>query len=202
MELKEIFSDSRIVGLCGEKNSGKTNNLISLIVETKKTNPNIPVYVYGFNQESVNYLSKLGVKEISSLKQMVFKRDCLLVIDEFQKLKLSDRRYKALLDEFVDFIYHNNVYCVLSSPNIREFNKQISSIIEKWLLKTTKMESCVNGSLLKGIIENYKGRYKILDTIVLNKSDVLVINQDYEKIITCKYIKEVDNKKSNKNIFV
>jgi hypothetical protein len=36
----------------------------------------------------------------------------------------------------------------------------------------------------------------------MNKADILVINQDYEQIINCKYIKEVDNKANNKNIFV
>ncbi len=78
----------------------------------------------------------------------------------FKKLKLNDRRCKDTLDEFIDFVYHNNVYVIFSSPNIREFNSVIGGVIEQWLLKTVRKDMCINGSQLKKVVEEYNGRFK------------------------------------------
>src|SRR3990167_2906008 len=188
MMLKKIFGDCRIVALAGEKNSGKTNNLIAMLKDYKKA----PIYAYGLPKEAIDYL---GAKEISSLRQLVHKRDCVIVLDEFQKLRLNDRRYKDELNDFVDFVYHNNVYVILCSPNIREFNTIIGSVIEKWLLKNVALDMCVNGSQLKKVINGYKGRYKVLSAIDIPKNELLVINNEEEIVLKLPYIKEIDNKK-------
>ena len=193
MMLKKIFGDCRIVALAGEKNSGKTNNLIAMLKDYKKA----PIYAYGLPKEAIDYL---GAKEISSLRQLVHKRDCVIVLDEFQKLRLNDRRYKDELNDFVDFVYHNNVYVILCSPNIREFNTIIGSVIEKWLLKNVALDMCVNGSQLKKVINGYKGRYKVLNAIDIPKNELLVINNEEEIVLKLPYIKEIDNKKDNKEI--
>jgi hypothetical protein len=201
MELKKIFDDCRIVGLAGDKHSGKTNNLVSLIIEYREQKKDVPIYAYGMPLEVMKFLVKLGVEEISSLKQMVNKKDCLLICDEFQKLKLNDRRYKDQLAEFVDFIYHRNVYVIFSSPNIREFNSVIGGIIERWLLKSVRIDSCVNGSQLKEVIDEYKGKYKSLGCIYVPKNEILLINDDKETIIKCKYIQKADTKRRIKELF-
>lgn len=200
MKLKDIFGKKRILGLAGEKSTGKTNNLVYLFREFRAENTS-PIYAYGMPREVMKYLRTIGVKEISSLKQLVKKRDCFLIIDEFQKLKLNDRRYKEALDEFIDFVYHNNIYVVLSSPNIREFNSIIGGVIEKWLLKTVRKDLCVNGSQLKKVIEDYKGSLKSLGCIETSLSQILIINDEEEIIIECKYVKEADNKKDNVDLF-
>jgi len=136
--IKNLFKDCRIVSLAGLKNTGKTNNLVYLIKELRETNKDIPIYVFGMPIQVMNYLTRFNIKEISSLKHLIRKKNCLLIIDEFQKLKLNDRRYKDDLDDFIDFVYHNNVYVLFSSPNIREFNSIIGGITEKWLLKSVR----------------------------------------------------------------
>jgi len=200
-ELKEIFGEERIVGLAGDKNSGKTNNLVRLIVDYREQRKDVLIYAYGMPKEVMKFLKKYNVKEISSLKQMIKKRNCILILDEMQKLRLNDRRYKDQLAEFVDFIYHRNVYVILSSPNIREFNTVIGSVIERWLLKSIRIDSCINGSQLKTTIDEYKGKYKSLGCVDVPVDEILVINNDEEKIIKCKYIKEADTKKRIKNLF-
>jgi len=197
MTFKQIFKDCRIVGLVGIKNSGKTNNLIYLLKDVK----DIKVYFYGMDLVTTNYLLSLGFHEISSLNHLVDKKDCLLIIDEFQKLKLNDRRYKDTLNKVVDFVYHNNIFLILSSPNIREFNTIIGGVIEKWLLKTIYIDQCINGSQLKKVIEDYKGRYKQIDNIIMDKDKILIINNDKEEIIHCDYVKQCDTKRFNKSIF-
>lgn len=200
--LKEICGDSRIIGLAGSKNVGKTNNLTALIKNFRENNKETPIYVYGLNETTLNWIKKLGnIFEVSSLEQLSNKQNCLIIVDEFQKLKLNDRRYKEVLDSFIDFIYHRNNWVIFSSPNVREFNSIIGSKIERWLLKTIRHSDLVNGSHLKDAVMNYNGRYKSINDIQIEKDKVLVINQDCEKIIQLEYIKEIDDKQQNKSIF-
>ena len=199
--LKQVFQNARIVGLVGEKHTGKTNNLVAMIIDYRKKNKEVPIYVYGMPQSVMEYLDRFNVKEISSLKQLVYKKDCIIILDEMQKLNLNDRRYKDQLNEFVDFVYHNNVYVILSSPNIREFNSVIGGVIEKWLLKNVRIDMCVNGSQLKGVVEEYKGSRKQLGAVKVEPDEILLVNQDEERVIHCPYIKEVDTKQKNKELF-
>jgi hypothetical protein len=202
MKLQKIFGDKRIVGLAGEKDSGKTNNLVDLVADLRKENPKVEIYAFGIEEGVMKILKeKYNVKEISELRHLIGKKNCILLLDEFQKLKLNDRRYKDELDNFIDFIYHNNAYVVFSSPNIREFNSIIGGVIEVWVLKSIRIDKCNNGSQLKKAIQDYKGKYKILNSIQIPKDKLLVINDEEEMTIDCPYIKEVDLKKNQKNIF-
>jgi len=200
-KIKQIFKECRIVGLAGNKGSGKTNNLIHLIQDLRDCGNDMLVYAYGLPQELSPLLKKLNVKEISSIKQLINKKDCCIILDEFQKLKINDRRYKSQLAEFIDFIYHRNVYIILSSPNIREFNTIIGGVIEKWLLKSVNINQCVNGSQLKSVIDEYQGKYKFLGSVDISKDELLLINDDEEIIIKCDYEKEADTKKEQKKLF-
>ena len=201
MSFKEIFKDCRISALVGNKNTGKTNNLFFLLQELRKENKDLMIYAYGMPESLKPLLIELDILEISSLSQMVKKRNSLFILDEFNRLKLNDRRYKDALGEFVDFIYHNNNYCLLSSPSIREFNSIIGGIVEKWLLKSVNLDDCVNGSQLKKVVEDYKGNFKSLGSIDLQPSDILLINNDKEVLLKCAYVEVADTKKNLKKVF-
>lgn len=202
MKIKELFGDKKIVGLAGEKSSGKTNNLMALLEEFRQTNKDTCVYVYGLNEKTLAWTKKLGnVFEVSSIEQLTDKKNSLIIIDEFNKLKLNDRRYKDLLDSFVDFIYHNNNWVIFSSPNLREFNSVIGAKIERWALKTLRLNDLINGSHLKDAVLDYNGRYKVINNIQIEKNKLLIINDRYEQILELKYIAEIDDKKNNVDIF-
>jgi hypothetical protein len=201
-KLEIVFGSSRIVGLAGEKDVGKTNNLMALLKDFRQQNKETPIYVYGLNETTLNWVKKLGnLFEVSSLEQLSNKSDSLIIIDEMQKLKLNDKRYKDVLNAFIDFIYHNNNWVILSSPNVREFNSVIGSKIERWALKTIKCSNLVNGSHLKDAVYNYNGRYKSINDIDIDYNKILIINQDFEQEIELEYIKEIDNKINLQNIF-
>jgi len=106
MKFKKIFDNCRIIALAGEKSTGKTNNLVYLLKEFRDKNKEIPIYAYGMPDMVMDYLKKIKINEISSLRHLIRKKNCILILDEFQKLKLNDRRYKDDLDEFIDFVYH------------------------------------------------------------------------------------------------
>lgn len=202
MKIKEIFGKNRIVGFAGDKNTGKSNNLVSLIVDFRKYNKETPIYVYGFKEEVVGFLKAYNVIEVSTLKQITLKKDCVIVADEFQKLKLNDRRYKDDLDDFIDFIYHSNVKVILASPNLREFNSIIGSKIEGWILKSLNIEDLINGSQLKRVVDEYKGNLKVFKSLQIKKNEILIVNNNKESIVTLDYIKQVDTKIGNKDLFV
>jgi hypothetical protein len=200
-KLDIIFKKDRLIGLAGNKNTGKTNNLCQLLKEYKAVNPDTMIYVYGMPQEVIIALNKLGIIEVSSLDQLVDKKNCIIVIDEFQKLKLNDRKNKDALNELVDFAYHKDVYIIFSTPNIREFNSIIGGVIEKWLLKSIRLDQCINGSQLKRVVEGYKGRYKSLGSIITEPNELLLINNEREILFDVKYFKEADHKKDLKKLF-
>lgn len=203
MIIKEIFGESRVVGLAGEKNSGKTNNLMAMIKDFRETNKVTPIVVYGLNEGVLKWLNSnfKNIIEVSSINQMSKKTGCLIIIDEFQLLHINDRRYKDQLDKLIDFIYHNNNWIIFSSPNLREFNSVIGSKIERWCLKTMRCADLINGSHLKDKVMAYSGRFKSINDIIIDKDKILVMDDDSEKVVTVNYIKEIDNKLANKSIF-
>ena len=203
MLLKEVFGDRRIVGFAGAKDSGKTNNLMALIKNFRQHNKDTPIYVFGLEQSALNWLAKnfRGIYEVSGLSQLSNKRDALIVIDEMQLIKLNSRKHTEALNKFVDFIYHHNNWVILTSPSLREFNSIIGSKIERFILKSMSIPDLVNGSQLKDVVVNYNGRCKSLDSIEVGKDKILIINEEHEKVIELEYIKEVDSKLKNVNIF-
>jgi len=205
MKLKELFGKKRIVGYAGNRNSGKTNNLIALVEDFRKSNKTTEFYIYGVDRFTLDYLKKFGnVFEISSLDQLVGKKDCIFIIDEMQKLHLSDKRYKDLIDNLISMIYHpeNNNYLILCSPSLREFNSVIGSRIERWAVKSIKFSDLVNGSPLKDAVRNYQGNYKQLNDIIMPYDKLLVFNDERELIINLRYVVEADTKKGIKDLFL
>jgi len=200
--VKDIFGENKIIGLAGSKNSGKTNNLMCALRMFRKQNKTTPIYVYGLDKHTLKWVIKLGnVFEISSLGQLSNKSDSLFVIDEFQRLHLNDRRQKDVLDDFIDFIYHKNNWVIFTSPNLREFNSIIGGKIEGWCIKSLRIDSLINGSQLKDTALSYGGRFKSLGRIILGKNEMLVINEEYEKVLKFNYIERIDKKKENVDIF-
>lgn len=202
MKIKELFGNARVVGIAGEKSSGKTNNIIALIEDFRKNNSETPIYVYGFDHRALSWLKNMGnVYEFSSINHLSGKQDSLIIVDEFQKLNLNNKRYKAKLDALIDFIYHDNNWLILSSPGLREFNSIIGGKVERWALKNVRVANLVNGSQLKEAVVSYNGRFKSIDDLHIPKDTLLVINEDYEKLIELRYIPEVDFKQGNIDIF-
>ena len=203
VKLKELFGECRICGLAGAKSSGKSNNLGALIKDFREKNKTTPIYVFGFNESTMSWFKSNFKKiyEFSSLDQLSDKEGCLFCVDEFQRLKINDKRYKDVLDSFIDFIYHKNNWVIFSSANLREFNSIIGSKIERWGLKSVRVKDLVNGSHLKVAVMSYNGRYKAINDIVISKNKLLVINDEEEKVLTLPYIENIDDKRKLVSIF-
>jgi hypothetical protein len=202
---KTIFGKKRIIGYAGVRNSGKTNNIVALVKKFREENKHTQIYIYGFDKVTEDYLVALGnVFVISEINQIIGKTNAIFILDEVQRLKLTDRRYKDLLDSFVDLIYHseNNNYAILCSPNLREFNSVIGNRIDKWVVKSIRQADLINGCPLKKAVDNYKGRFKQLNDLVVPLNQLLILGEETEQILTLDYIQEVDSKKNINDILL
>ena len=144
-----VFDGVRIAALAGEKNTGKTNNLVYLLLDFHKANPDRQIVIFGFNEVTTKYLiDKCKAKVINRLEQLNYYKKALFVLDEAQKLHLHDRRQRDIIDNITAMIYHEELdnYLLISSPQLRTFNRQVCSMVETWLIKTVKANSCANGS--------------------------------------------------------
>jgi len=198
-KFNKIFGKCRIVGFAGNRNSGKTNALVSLINDLRKNKKVTPIYLYGFQEDVVKYLVRLGnVFVVSELRQLIGKSNAIFILDEFQKLHLNDRKQKDLMISFVSMIYHhdNNNYAVLCSPSLREYNSIIGGYIEKWVVKSINFTDLINGSQLKKAVESYKGQYKQMDDIIVPVNKMLMLGGEVEEVLHSPYVKEVDLKRN------
>lgn len=204
-KLKILFGDKRIVLMCGIKNCGKTNNIIALILDFRKTNTHTPIFLYGINEEVIRFIQEkvCNIYKITSLKQMKSIKNGLIIVDEFQKLKLNDRHNKDALDGVCDMIYHKdyNNKLLLCSPNLREVNSIIGSRVERWACKSINFDDLVRGSQLKRAVEEYAGGLKIMNDIVVPKNRVLILGEQIDTQIVLPYIKEADDKRFIEDIF-
>jgi len=204
-KLQLVFGKKRIVLLAGNKDDGKTNNIVCLVLDFRKKNTHTPIYFYGLDDNIFRILKRKipNIHKMTTLKHLKGKSNSLFIIDEFQKLKLNDRRYKDTLDDVCDMIYHKdkNNRILFCSPNLREINSVIGSRIERWIVKSILFDNLVNGSQLKDAVREYKGNYRELNDIVVPKNKLLILGEDVDTEIVCPYVKEVDNKKDIKDIF-
>jgi len=202
-KIEQMFGNTRVIGFVGRKDTGKTNNIISALKEFREYNKETAIYFYGLDDFTTFWVKKniSNSEEISSLGHLAGKKDSLIILDEIQKLNLTDRRYKPLLDDFIDFIYHSNNWAILCSPNLREFNSMIGGVIERWIIKSLSEDELVNGSQLKEAIGKYAGRYKRLKFVNISQNEALALNNDFERIIPFDYLPEIDTKVTNKSIF-
>lgn len=194
---KQIFGDKRIVGLAGSKNVGKTNNLVSAIVDLRERGIKTKIYAYGLDQPTFKFLNKYGVDKVTNLNQLINKRNAILILDEFQDLHLNDPKYRKKLGNFSNFVYHKkrNIKVIFCSPDPKEFNSVIGSIIERWLIKSIRVDQCINGSQLKKAIEDHGDQNeKVFDNIIIEPNEAVLINDEKGITIDFPYIKEADQK--------
>lgn len=227
-----IFHKARVCAIAGNRNQGKTNNIMRMVVaereheqtqinalqdKIKKLKPNTkarrelvtklrnfkpkPIYAYGLPDDLSELLKKLNVKVVESLKQLANKKDCILILDEFQTLRLQESRYKEILNDFMGFIYHKNAYVLFCSPTTREYTSVIGGYIEKWLLKSMYISDCINGSQLKKALQEYKGNYARMGYFDIPKGEMVVLNDHERTILKLDYLEEADTKKAHEELF-
>ena len=208
MVLKSLLKHNRVVGVVGNRSSGKTslvlNELIELKEDMNKNNIKFPVYVFGVEESLKPYLKTKGINFLYSTEDILDLKlkNCVIYIDEaanFFSLKTQDRE-TLKFKRFITRINHNNCWLLLSTAESKFFNNLACSLINAFLVKATEFDMLVNGTWLKRLVMGLE-----------NCSDYrldIPINTFYTidgQAITTKHIytynKELDSKKNNINPF-
>lgn len=65
-KLSKVFDGARVVTLAGNKNTGKTNNVVHLIKEQREATPKLSICVFGFAPCVMDYLVLLMTYSVSN----------------------------------------------------------------------------------------------------------------------------------------
>ena len=163
MNLKKILDKPKIIGICGDVNTGKSNLVYHLLTELKKTSQ--------FNLYSYGLRCDLGEQKIYSIAELESIKNSLIICDEYFTLfDLDDRKARRAIENTLRLINHNNnILILVGLPE--NFKKFISNKLDVVIYKKCNLGDFINGSRIKALCLSYKGSE--LGSAVLN----LAINE-------------------------
>lgn len=191
INIKKLFNEPKIIAVAGNPNSGKSNVLHHLILETKKSN-NFKMYSYGlkfdFGQNVIN-----SVPELEQIDRSI------IFLDEFYTLfDLENRKERASIERTFRSLFHsNNIIILCGLPD--NFKKFISAKLDLIIFKECNLDDFINGSKLKAVCLDYKGDERGSYLLKLNEEEALFYNvkdSHWEKA-KIPYYKEYDLKRQN-----
>lgn len=189
-----LFKTPKIIGICGDSNSGKTMLVFNIISELED---------YGtFNLYSYGLRCDLNEKKIYSIVELEKITNSIILCDEFFSLfDLEDRKKRALIEKSLRLIYHNNnVLVLVGVPD--NFKKFISSKLHAIFYKRCSLSELINGSKVKTICTDYKGEELGSSVLNIPTDKALLYDGSHYEMIESKYFENLDSKKDNKDIIV
>lgn len=191
MKINKLFDKPKIIGICSDVNSGKSNLIYYLISKLKKYY-DFDLYTYGLRFD-------INDKKIYSIEELEDIRNSIVFIDEFFSLfDLEDRKKAKLIERTIRLINHNNNILVLCGLP-ENFRKFISNKLDAVFFGKSTLGDFINGSRLKQICLSYKGNELGSTKLNLDKGEVIFFNGNYEKV-NIPYLPQYDSKKDNKPI--
>ena len=190
MNITKLFDKPKVIGICGDTNTGKSNLIYDLLEKLKG---------YEFNLYSYGLRNDLKEQKIYSIEELEVIENAIIFADEYFTLfDLEDRKKRKLIENSLRLINHNNNILILSGLP-ENFKKFISAKLDIVFFKKCTIADFVNGSRLKNIFLSYKG--KELGSAVLNLKidEALVYDGHYTKIDVPYYTK-YDTKRKNQAI--
>lgn len=201
--IEKLFRKSRTIGVVGNVGVGKTHLALVEIIKLKKKYPNIKVYVYGVEKSLKPILKRYNIEFLHNKEDLLDLKikNSVLFIDEFCDL-FSVRTQDKQLDRikrFFNRIDHLNDYLMISSAQSGCWNKFMESLIRNYIVKEIDFQSLVNGTTLKrkvmGIESNSDYRLE------LPNNEYFIISDDLTERDSFEYIRELDSKKENVDLF-
>ena len=202
--LSELFVRNRVIGVLGNPNTAKSSLVLSSILQLKADFPKISVYVFGVEASLKPYLESKGVKYLYSNEDILDLKlkDSVIYVDEVSDFFSTASRDKQTdrFKRFVNRIYHNNCFFVLSTAEVGYFNKFACSLINCFLVKEIELDSLVNNTWVKRLVKGLprSSEYRV----ELAKKDFYVLDfNSLTKKCSFKYNASLDSKVENINPF-
>jgi len=193
MKITSLFNKPKIISICADVNTGKSN-LIYHIIDDLKKEGKFNLYVYGLRSIIA------GAKVIYTVEELEQIQNSIIIIDEmFSLFDLDNRKIKSQIENTLRLINHNNNILLLCGVG-ENFKKFISSKIDIMIFKKVTFADLINGSTIKNKVVNYKGNEKGSTVLNLNIDQALIYDGLHYNIITVPYLKKYDSKKDNVKI--
>ena len=194
MNLKKILDKPKIIGICGDVNTGKSNLVYHLLTELKKTSQ--------FNLYSYGLRCDLGEQKIYSIAELESIKNSLIICDEYFTLfDLDDRKARRAIENTLRLINHNNnILILVGLPE--NFKKFISNKLDVVIYKKCNLGDFINGSRIKALCLSYKGSE--LGSAVLNLAinEALMWSDTHYSKINIPLLRDFDTKKDNVKIIM
>lgn len=193
MNVEKVFNKPKLIGVCGDSNSGKSNLIYNFI---KELNEN-----YEFNLYTYKLKADVGTK-IHSIEELELIRNSIIMIDEFFSLfDLDDRHNKRIIENTLRLIFHNNNILLLAGLP-ENFKKFISNKLDEIFFMKSTIGDFINGSRIKKVCLNYRGDELGSSVLNLPKNKCLYYNGLRYNKLDIPYLPEFDTKKKNVDIIV
>jgi len=205
MELKQILTNHSAIALLGNKSTGKTMSMLTLLLNLKIDKPKVNIAVMGINAELEPYLKQHGIIILKSEMDILDLRltNTLIFIDEiamFFDSKASSKQEKKLA-RFFDRIEHQKCKVIIGTTREKYFNGLMCSRVTCAITKEVEYDSLVNGTWIKerimAIVSPSDYRLEI------SPDTYFLVSKKGETTVECKveYDAELDTKKSDIDFF-
>jgi hypothetical protein len=193
MNIKQLFNKPKIMTICGDVNTGKSN-LLYHIIETLKKEKKFHLYTYGLKNALPDSQEIYSVAELEKIT------DSLIVIDEcFSLFDLDNRKQKKQIEKTLRLINHNNNILLLGvlPENLKKF---LAGRIDVFFFKRITFDDFINGSRAKRIATSYKGIQSGSEILDLKVDECVVYDGKHYNLFNVPYYKDYDSKLENESI--
>lgn len=202
--LSKIFRKSRILGLVGNSGTAKSSLGLSQIVNLKEKFNDLNVYVFGVEDNLIDYLTNFGIKVIHNKEDILDLKikNSVIFIDEFGDVFKVNRRDKQQdrITKFFNRIEHLNNYLIISTARNGFWNKYMNGFVRYFFVKEIDFDNLINGTNLKRKVKGISNTSEY--RLELNKSDFYIIGDNLTEKHSFEYNENLDSKKDNKNPFL
>lgn len=201
----EKLKGESVLGVCGNRSTGKTHTILSELINIKREYPKLPIYVFGINESLHGVLEANNIHILRNKTDILDLRlkDCLVFVDEiglFFESKGSSKQGKKLM-RFFDRIEHNNCKFIVGTAREGYFNKFMCSRVQTFLVKEIEYDALVQGTWLN---DKVKGIESVSDYRMVCPKDTFYIVSNRCGLTSkhsSQYTEALDSKKDNIDLF-
>lgn len=168
--VEDIFNDKslRVIGICADPNSGKSNTIYHLINVLKTKYQDVKMYSYGLRVQVE------GVRDIHTIYELENINNSVIFIDEFyDMMNMGNRKQAERAEKTLRTIYHSNNIMILAGLP-RNYNKFVSGMMQCVIFKQSTLEDFIQRSTLQQCMMAYSGGFQVTKGQYLLKMPVNV----------------------------